>query len=133
MIEAPFLIRKLENNVGSVSLWSNGILHTHTNAEIEVNVEICENIYQMALKITGGKSYPNLFTFTQYVIPDSESRNFMLLPKRLALSCADALVITSLPQKIIGNFYLKINQPSIPTSLFSKEEDAIKWLLQFSK
>jgi len=133
MVVSHSVSEKIDSPAGSVSLWDNGILHTHTKAEMEINLPICEEIHQMALKITGGKPYPNLFTFTKYVLPDEESRNFMLLPKRLALTCADAIVVTSLAQKIIGNFYLKINRPPIPTKLFSKQEEAEKWLLQFVK
>lgn len=133
MVVSHSILKKIDSPVGSVSLWENGILHTHTKAEMEINVAICEEIHQIALEITNGKPYPNLFTFTKYVLPDEDSRNFMLLPKRLALTCADAIVVNSLAQKIIGNFYLKINRPPIPTKLFSKQEDAEKWLLQYVK
>ena len=32
---------------------------------------------------------------------------------------------------MIGNFYLKVSRPNIPTKLFSNEEQAIKWLQQY--
>ena len=133
MVTSSSILKKIETPVGSVSLLDNNILHTDTVAKVEIDVAICEEIHQVALEVTGGKAYPNLFTFTKYVIPDADSRNFMLLPKRLALSCADAFVIRSLPQKIIGNFYLRINKPPIPTKIFSTEGEAIEWLLQFVK
>jgi hypothetical protein len=44
---------------------------------------------------------------------------------------ADAFVIHSLPQKILGNFFLKFKQPSIPTKFFSSEKSAIEWLKQY--
>ncbi len=42
---------------------------------------------------------------------------------------AEAVVITSLTQKILGNFYLKINKPKVPTAFFNSLNEAEKWIL----
>jgi hypothetical protein len=44
---------------------------------------------------------------------------------------ADAFVIYSLPQKLVGNFYLKVNKPPVPTRFFKTPEEAIRWLRKF--
>lgn len=47
---------------------------------------------------------------------------------------ADAILISSLPQRILGSFYLKITQQinySHPIKLFKDEEEAVNWLIQF--
>lgn len=41
---------------------------------------------------------------------------------------ADAYVVRSLAQKIIGNFYVRFNKPVRPTRMFNTLEDAIAWL-----
>jgi hypothetical protein len=41
---------------------------------------------------------------------------------------ASAFIITSTANKLIGNFYLNVNKPSITTKIFSSEEKAIEWL-----
>jgi len=41
---------------------------------------------------------------------------------------AEAVIIRSLPVRIMGNFYLKFHKPNVPTRLFDDYEDAIKWL-----
>ena len=46
-------------------------------------------------------------------------------------SKADAFVIKSLAQKILANFYLKINKPERPTKFFNKKEEALDWLKQY--
>jgi len=43
---------------------------------------------------------------------------------------ADAFIIHTLSQKIIANFYLKIQKPVVPTKFFSNSMDAEKWLLE---
>lgn len=44
---------------------------------------------------------------------------------------ANAFVITSTANKLIGNFYINVNKPSVPTKIFSSEEKAIEWLETF--
>lgn len=41
---------------------------------------------------------------------------------------ADALVVNSLAEKLIANFYIKFNRPSVPTRMFTNEKDALSWL-----
>jgi len=46
-------------------------------------------------------------------------------------STASAFIITSTANKLIGNFYINVNKPNIPTKIFSSEEKAIEWLESF--
>jgi hypothetical protein len=46
-------------------------------------------------------------------------------------SKADAFVISSMSQKILANFYIKINTPERPTKFFNSIEDALNWLKPF--
>jgi hypothetical protein len=34
-------------------------------------------------------------------------------------------------QKILANFYIKINQPERPTKFFNDKNEAVKWLKPF--
>ncbi|MCW3101952.1 MAG: hypothetical protein JWO09_392 [Bacteroidetes bacterium] len=43
-------------------------------------------------------------------------------------SIATAMIITSTANKLIGNFYINVNKPEIPTKIFSSEEKALEWL-----
>jgi hypothetical protein len=45
--------------------------------------------------------------------------------------CAVGLVVGSPLSKMIGNFFLGLNRPAIPTRLFSSTEAAASWLRQF--
>lgn len=47
----------------------------------------------------------------------------------------DALALFSqkLHEKIIGNLFLKINKPLVPTKFFDDREEAIAWLRTFHK
>jgi hypothetical protein len=59
-----------------------------------------------------------------------EARSFAAQPKNNGC-IASAFVITSTANKLIGNFYINVNKPSVPTKIFSSEEMAIEWLGTF--
>lgn len=48
---------------------------------------------------------------------------------------AEAFLIHSLPQRLLANFYMKINKPVVPTAYFSydEREQAEEWLKGFIK
>lgn len=46
---------------------------------------------------------------------------------------AVALLTNSSFGNLIGNFYLKVNNPLVPTKLFTSKDLAIEWIKSFSK
>ncbi|MDO9000283.1 MAG: hypothetical protein Q7W45_11005 [Bacteroidota bacterium] len=49
------------------------------------------------------------------------------------LKLAEALLINSLAQRIMANFLIKFNKHHHPSKVFTREEAAVKWLLEFVK
>lgn len=58
-----------------------------------------------------------------------EAREFSASEEGLRFSKAEALIVKNLAQNLMVSFYLKINQPSVPSKAFKTEEEAIEWLL----
>lgn len=79
----------------------------------------------------GGKRLPVLILCSQYTTGDVEMLKYLSKNQNNPFSLADAFVIRTMAQKIIGNFYLKLISLERPTKLFSNEEEAINWLNQF--
>jgi len=46
-------------------------------------------------------------------------------------SKADAFVLNSIAQKILANFYVKINKPERPTKFFNNLDEASIWLKKY--
>jgi hypothetical protein len=49
------------------------------------------------------------------------------------LKLAEALLINSLAQRIMANFFIKFNKHHHPSKVFTREETAVKWLLEHAK
>ena len=113
-----------------VSMREDGIVNTDVRIRDAVSLDQAKEILNAYLKVGNGKKVPHLFTVTRFVIMEKEVMEFASnVANKKGL--ADAFVIHSLPQKLIGNFYLKFHKPTIPTKLFTSEEKAISWLRSF--
>lgn len=114
----------------TMSLREDGIVNTHVNLKEAVSLEQAQELTKAYIDITKGKKKPHLFTANKFVIIE---RDVMAYMKEVAnqYGKADAFVISALPQKITGNFYLKFFKPKVPTKLFTDKQKAIDWLKQF--
>jgi len=82
-------------------------------------------------KLSKGKKVPVLTIFKPGNTADKGARDCTASAAGSQFTLADGFVIHNLPQKIIANFYLKINKPLKPTRFFSNENDALVWLKTF--
>lgn len=83
---------------------------------------------EAAGKLGNFKKMPVLIIAGKGSLADKETREFAASKEGTKYASAVAFVIKSLAQKILGNAYLKINKPVVPTALFDNEEKAVKWL-----
>ncbi len=75
-----------------------------------------------------GRSFKNLVEFGSYSNVTPEARAYAGSAESNAFTLADAFVLHSLSQRILGNFYMKFDKPSKPTLIFSYREEALVWL-----
>ena len=111
----------------------DGIVYLHTS---DRQIQTVESIFLLTKtlgEILPNKPAPILSTHDSNALPSYEVRQFVAQEDANPYSAADAFIVTSLPQKLIANFYLKFNKPARPTKLFSKKEDAVKWLKNYLK
>jgi len=95
--------------------------------EKEDAIRVINNIKSLAK----GNITPSLFIASKGFSSTNEAREYFVknLPKNDI--SALALVISSLGQKIIGNFFIKVQKPNIPTKIFKTKEEALIWLETF--
>lgn len=46
---------------------------------------------------------------------------------------ARAIIVSSVTDAVLKNFFLRFNKPEIPVKIFTSEAAAVKWLLAFKK
>ncbi len=116
-----------------VTLMKEGILHIHLKAHSEITLNDAVFAVEEMGKLANGKKRPVFIDAGEFCTIDKEARIFSASEESNIYTLADAIAYNNLGQKLIANFYLKQNNPSVPTKVFSETEEAIKWLKTFLK
>jgi hypothetical protein len=104
-------------------------MRVHENAKIGI-AEMVENVMS-ANALANGKKYLKLVEGNKNVSVTKEARDLSAAMKEWDNSIAVALVVKSMTNKIIANFYINFNKPAVPTRIFTTKEKAIEWLNGF--
>jgi hypothetical protein len=75
-----------------------------------------------------GKPRPFLMDIRQVRSLSRDARSYFASPEAAQVFSATALVVSSPLSRAVGNFFLGLNKPSMPTRLFTSEADALAWL-----
>jgi hypothetical protein len=62
---------------------------------------------------------------------EKDARQYLASDENTKYVSAGAILISSQLQKIIGNFFLFINRPNVPSKLFNEKNEAIAWLNEY--
>jgi hypothetical protein len=110
-------------------LLSNGIIHyTYLpNSEVdETEHQINHNaLFELIEK---GKKNLLLIDSDEFINITPEARKLIRKLEPLIPITARAVIIKTLGQRILANFYIKFHKPIIPTKIFNNHEEAILYL-----
>jgi hypothetical protein len=71
--------------------------------------------------------YPLLIDTTDIKSITKDARDYFSINNRGSKVVAFAIIINSPLSKIIANFFMGLNKPSVPVKIFNSEEDAVDW------
>lgn len=101
---------------------------------VKVKLEDIKDLMQKLYEFTGNRPMKRLIIITRNSSMDMEARKFLQEQnkERRSSIIAEAVLVTSLTQKMGFNFYLKFVKDSFPTKFFTDREKAEEWLRQQS-
>lgn len=111
------------NNYGIVEIC---LLNKVNEIEKEHLVILRDTIYQ----IGEGKKMPVFFCANEFLGITGEARKYAASKEAGEYTLANAVLIKSLANKLLFNFFLNINKPLIPTKGFNSQSEAFEWLIQ---
>lgn len=82
-------------------------------------------------KELGEKLIPALIVCSEQASTNIDLLNTLAKKKFNPYATVDAFVLGSMAQKILANFYIKINKPERPTRFFNDVETALIWLKNY--
>lgn len=121
-------MKTIELTHTSIHLREDGIVEIRCAENHQYEKDDIKEILDATGELTEGKKYPTLTIPGKYSNASKEALDFMFSAHAVVFSSRDAYITKSLPQRILGNFYLNVKKPLIPTKLFTSEKTAAAWL-----
>ncbi len=107
----------------------DGIARTKVKKNAEVVLEDARENSVVVNSFFVDEKFPLLIDARGIKSITREARSFFTTNGRETNTMAFAILIDSSVSKVVGNFFLGINKPAVPTKLFTNEKEAAKWLL----
>ena len=107
---------------------SNDIIYVLFKDNCALDIDLQMSLLDHYNDIAGNKLMPFIFMAAENVSITKEARDNATKIEDISMIGSSAVIVTTLPYKLIANFYLRFNKPKRPFKVFSNEEDAVKWL-----
>ena len=108
----------------------DGIMHFVYNQGLVIDLPTAKKIVADRIRCQNNIPYPAFADCRGLKEINREARDYLAKQgSDLVIACA--LLSGSIVHRTIGNFYLTLNKPSIPTKLFTEKAEALNWLQQF--
>ncbi|PCJ87568.1 MAG: hypothetical protein COA57_04595 [Flavobacteriales bacterium] len=124
---------KIVLETATMHMGDDGILYVKYHEDAEIELEDAKKHIATAIQLSNGKPVPVLINakgVNSNMSPEarkyfSESEDTRKYRKVLAV------VVDSLANRLVANFFISFNKPSEPTKVFNDKGKAIEWLNQF--
>ena len=119
-----------EEIVRVAKLWlgEDGIVRIIHLPGAEVTLEDAQETMAAYLKLYKGKRRP-LFIDTKTMKSMSrETRKYYASEEAAKVVSAAAIIVGTSVSRVLGNFYIGLSNPHLPSRLFSSEDEALEWL-----
>ena len=124
-------IRSIETTTAIISVDENGIGHQAFKDNCVLDIpEQLKNLDAIII-ITGNKPTPFYITAGVNVIVTKEARDNAIGLEPKSPINASAIVVQNLAYRLIADFFIKVQKPKNPYSVFTDREKAYEWCKQF--
>lgn len=106
----------------------DGIVRTKVKPGADVTVEYAKENSEAVNALYTDRKFPLLIDSRGIRSMTRDARNQFTTKGRETNTMAFAIIIDSAVSKVVGNFFLGINKPAVPTRLFDNETQAEAWL-----
>ena len=112
-----------------VTLISHNILHLRIFVNLHFEVEDILESFELINRLRGDRKFGNIVESGKNTSYGPGVHEIGAKPEMNVFTLAEAIIVHSLPQKLIGNFYMQLmGKSKIPTKMFSDFPSACSWL-----
>jgi hypothetical protein len=126
-----------DNAISIKAFWTwmgpDGIARTKTKPKARIALAEAEENSRAVNSLYAGKKFPLLVDARNVLSMTHEARKHLAVKGRETNITGFAIMVKSPLSRVIGNFFMGLNKPEVPASLFDKEQEAVKWLKKYLK
>lgn len=126
MIKQQF-VKSVKTNHAVISYDGEGIILSELEDDTEISMEDVIEHRRVIHEFTGGKKHAVLAIAGKHTTATKEAREYSSqnIPEGRV---AEAIVIISMPVRLMGKIFINFHKPGLPTKLFETKEEAMVWL-----
>ena len=109
----------------------NRILVGTYKPKLKIDLEVAKAIVSARQTFTKTEKFATLIISKGVISMSRQAREYLSSPEATEGLTASAIVVDSLFSSFLGNFFIAVNQTSIPVKIFASTPDAEKWLQKF--
>jgi hypothetical protein len=106
----------------------DGIVHVIYKSGCTISVEDCYAMAKFISQIDGNRKYLMLTEPQRGSNIDEEARTLLASEKGNRFTYKNAILCSSIIHEMIGNFFIRMDNPVVPTKLFNSRDRALDWL-----
>ena len=107
------------------------ITYITVKPSVYVETHMVKEVIEVQKEVQKGKASLVILDVSKASGITKEARNYTSGKDVEGLQIAMAIIVSSLPMRILANFFIKFDKPPAPTKMFNSERDAIGWLNTF--
>lgn len=125
-------IREIANvtKIAKAGMWLgvDGIVRIVWVPGAEATLADAEECMAAYLTINGGKRRPMIVDTATMKSLAREARHYFASAEAAKVASAVGIIVGTPVSRVLGNFYLGLGNPNLPTRLFASEGEALEWL-----
>lgn len=127
-----FRLPKTMNTTDSIfdtTLDPRGFIISRVAPLAEIGLEHAQANTKTVRQLSGDQVYPILVDIRKIRSISKEARDHFAMRDRKPGVLAIAMLVSSPLSRIIGNFFLGLNHPVVPTRMFTDRDQAERWIV----
>lgn len=117
-----------KSRVAKLWLGEDGIVRIIHFPGAEVTLADAQETMACYLKLYEGKRRPLFIDTKTMKSMTRETRQYYSGEEAAKVASAAAIIVGTPVSRVIGNFYIGLSNPHLPSRLFSSEDEALEWL-----
>ena len=111
-----------------MTLRGDDVVHYVSGPNSVFTLDSVREFIEGVTTVSGGRRALVLADIRELRSADREARKYGSGPEWAAAVEAVANIVDSGISRVLGNFFIGINKPSVPTKLFTSEDEGLAWL-----